>query len=111
MSFSTRNQLLTVLGVLFVFYCRFQARLLIFGPRVSIITPMDGMVVHEPRLTVNGRAENVAWISLNDRQIFTSEEGFWSEKMILAEGESIITVRVSDSFGREKTKSVHVVLN
>ena len=111
MSLSTRHQLLVVLGVLFVLYCLFQARFLILGPQVWIETPTDGLVVSDPVLVVSGTAKNTAWISLNDRQIFTNKEGWWSEKLILGEGLSIMTVRVRDRFGREKAKSVRVVLH
>lgn len=111
MSLSTRHQLLVVLGVIFVFYCLFQARFIILGPQVWIETPIDGAVVSDPVVVLSGTAKNAAWISLNDRQIFTNEKGAWSEKLILAQGLSIMTVRVRDRFGREAEKSVRVVLH
>jgi hypothetical protein len=69
------------------------------------------LVVSDPLVVISGTAKNAAWISLNDQQIFTTEKGSWSEKLILAEGLSIMTVRVRDRFGREAVKSVRVVLH
>jgi hypothetical protein len=108
---STRDWLYIGLGILFVIYVGFQTRYLIFGPQLSIETPEDGAVVHEPAVTISGKATNVAYISLNGRQIFTDEEGRWSEKLIVAEGVSIMTVRVRDRFGREKVENVRILLN
>lgn len=100
-----------ILFLLLTTYSLFQARFLIFGPQVSIDSPKDGEVVSSPLLTISGKGSNIAWISLNDRQIFTDEKGRWEETLIVAQGLSIMTVRVVDRFGREKVKSVRVLLN
>ena len=106
-----KHILITVGFLLLTVYSLFQARFLILGPGVTILSHKDGAVVHEPQVTLSGKARNAAWISLNDRQIFTDEEGFWSEKLILSEGLSIMTLRVRDRFGRERVTSVRLVLN
>ncbi|MBX4206520.1 hypothetical protein KW784_01915 [Candidatus Parcubacteria bacterium] len=107
---SSRHWMLVVLGVALAAYILFQARFLILGPRVWIDIPADGAVLSEPVATVSGRAENVAWITLNGTQIYTDQQGLWSEKLPLAEGPSIMTVRVRDRFGREREKSVTIIL-
>lgn len=109
--FSSRNWLIILLAILFVAYCLFQARFLILGPQVWIEAPKDGATVSEPVITLSGRAKNAAWISLNGRQIYTDDIGLWSEKLILAQGLSIMSVTVRDRFGREKTESVRIILN
>lgn len=111
MSLTTRHAILIFLGVLFACYVLFQARFIILGPGIAITSHTDGSIVHEPSLTLSGTVRNAAWLTLNDRQIFTDENGHWSEKLILAEGVSIMTIRVKDRFGREAVKSVHLVLN
>lgn len=108
---STRHWLMLVGGIILFFYCLFQARFLILGPQVSIVTPGDGESITSPMVIISGRAYNVSWISLNDRQIFTDEKGSFSEKLIVADGLSIMTVRVRDRFGREREKTVRILLN
>jgi hypothetical protein len=108
---SVRQTSLIILGILFAAYCLFQARFLILGPQVTITSHEDGAVATEPAVTLSGNARNAAWLSLNDRQIFTDEEGRWSEKLILSPGLSIMTLRVRDRFGRERVSSVRLVLN
>ncbi len=108
---SPKRWLLTLLGILFVGYILFQARFLILGPQVWIEAPRDGEVLASPVVTISGRATNAAWISLNDSQIFTDEEGHWSEKLIAPHGTSIMTVRVRDRFGREEEQSITIIFN
>ncbi len=98
------------IGSILILYVLFQARFLILGPRVTITYPKDAQEVYDPLLTMTGKAYNIAWISLNGRQIYTDEKGFWSEKLLLSPGASIITLKVRDRFGREREKQVRVIL-
>lgn len=90
-------------------YSLFEARFLILGPHIDIQTPLHGETLGSPVVTASGNASNIAFLSLNDRQIYTNGDGSWSEKLIAPKGVSIITVRARDRFGRETEKSVHIV--
>jgi len=96
--------------ILLTSYSIFQARSYILGPQVWIDSPQDGQMVEDPLVILFGRSRNIAWISINDRQIFTDEDGKWSEKLIVSRGISIMTVRARDHFGRETEKKVRIVL-
>lgn len=109
-SLTTRQMILSVLGVILLAYVLFQARFLILGPRISIESPRDAEEVYSPLLTLEGQAENVARIELNGRQIFVDEEGRWSEKLLLSPGTSIMTLTARDRFGREDEAQVRVIL-
>ncbi len=102
--------LLIILFILLTAYSLYQARFLILGPQIWITNPQDGQTVESPLVIMEGRSRNIAWISLNDRQIFTDEEGVWSEKLIVSSGISIMTVKARDRFGRETEKSIQIVL-
>jgi hypothetical protein len=60
---------------------------------------------------MKGQAANVAYLSLNGRQIFTDEAGAWSEKLVARKGLSIMSVRGKDRLGRETEKQIRVVIN
>ncbi|MEX0919435.1 MAG: hypothetical protein WDZ64_01640 [Parcubacteria group bacterium] len=109
MSPNPRHVFIALLFVLLVSYALYQARFLILGPRVYIASHIDGETVDDPMITLEGQAKNIAWISLNDRQIFTNGDGWWSEKLIVSTGTSIMTVKVKDRFGRESEESVKIV--
>ena len=46
---------------------------------------------------------------MNDRQMFTDEEGEFSEKLLLSYGYNIITVKAKDRFGRETKKTLELI--
>ena len=104
-----RKILLIIFFLLLASYALFQARFLL-GPQIKITSPQNGQSINEPLVIVEGRSKNVAWLSLNDRQIFTDETGLWSEKLIVSPGLSIIKVRGTDRFGRETTKQIEILL-
>ena len=106
-----RYGMFIVLALIVIGYSLFQARFLILGPRVSISYPGDGAVTETEIITLQGTAENVAWITLNGRQIYTNEEGAWSEELVLSKGLSVATVEARDKFGRQVEKRVRIYLN
>lgn len=110
-SFSSRRFVFAALGIIFVLYVLFQTRFLILGPQVYIDSPQNDSVATSSMVTISGRAANTAWLSLNGRQIFTDEEGRWSEQLILSKGSSIMSMYVRDRFGREAEKSVRIIYN
>ncbi len=87
-----------IIGAL-LWYMFVQARPFIEGPRltlrVSAAAPNGGRVV-----VLSGTARTVAALSLNDRPIFTDEGGAWSERLVLENGYTILTLRARDRFGR-----------
>jgi hypothetical protein len=109
--FSIKHIIFASLCLIVILYCIFQARFVLLGSGVRITYPENGALVAAPLLTVEGRAKNIAWISLNDRQIFTDENGFWQEKLMVSSGPSIITVKTRDRFGRVEERSIQVVAN
>ena len=92
-------------------YALFQARFLVFGPRIFIETHSDGVVVKDSVIILGGRGVNIAWLSLNGRQIFMDEDGRWSEKLIVSTGTSIMTVEAQDRFGRRAVKNISIIFN
>ncbi|MBI4086838.1 hypothetical protein HY416_02545 [Candidatus Kaiserbacteria bacterium] len=82
-------------------YIVFQAWPLITGPALTL-DPMP--VAQSGRVTtVSGTARNVTTITLNDRPIFTDDEGHFQEALVLENGYTILTLRAKDRYGRKKT--------
>lgn len=108
---SFRNCALACLAIFGLSYFLYQARFMILGPIVEITAPSNGALVASSVVNVEGKAKNVAWISLNGRQIFTDEEGRWSEKLMVSPGPSTMTVKSRDRFGREVEKSIQIYAN
>jgi hypothetical protein len=100
----TRN-ILQFIGLLIVFclivaYVAFQARFLITGPQI-VLEHEPNTQQNERLVTLSGTAFNITHLWLNDRQIFTNEEGYFSEALVLENGYTITTLRAKDRYGRE----------
>ncbi|MES2214136.1 MAG: hypothetical protein V4465_01970 [Patescibacteria group bacterium] len=109
--FAPKHLFYAILFLLLVAYSLFQARFLILGPSIRIDSPADGATVPTPVVRVTGNAQNIAYISLDDRPIFIDAKGNFSEKLIAAPGLDIITLRARDRFGRSTEKQIRVVYN
>ncbi len=88
----------------------YQARGYLLGPKIVIESPQSGEVIRGAYLTVKGQALNISSLSLNGRQIFTDEHGFFNEGLLLARGYNIIELTATDKFGRVKKEKREVIL-
>ena len=108
---SAKHGIFIGLFVLISAYALFQARFIIFGPTLQVYSPTNGELLTSPVVTVSGKAENIAFISLNDRPIYVDEQGNWSEKLIAPVGISTMTVKATDRLGRTTEKQIEVMVN
>ena len=88
-----------IVGIL-VLYGMFQARLLISGPTFTL-THEVSTVEQDRVVIITGIAENIISLTLNDRPIFTDDNGNFSEILVLPDGYTIMTLRARDRYGRE----------
>lgn len=100
----TRN-ILQFVGVLIVLtgivaYVAFQARFLITGPQI-VLENEPSTQQNTQLITLEGAAYNITHLWLNDRQIYTDEEGRFREALVLENGYTITTLRAKDRYGRE----------
>ena len=98
-----------MLAMMILGYALFQARNLIRGPMISIENPQNGSTLVESLISIEGHAENISYISLNDRQIFIDEAGAFKEKLLLSYGYNIMTIKAKDKFGRETQETLELV--
>ncbi len=106
---SINTAIFFILLLSIVVYGFFQARNLIAGPSIEIESPQNGSVITTPEIEVRGKARNIAFIKLNDRQIFIDDEGYFSEKLIAKPGYNIIKLTTEDRFRRQKDNLIEIV--
>lgn len=109
--FTPRLVILLVFFLILIAYSLFQARFIILGPHITVESPFDGERITSPIVILKGTAQNISYISLNDRPIFISEKGSFQEKLIAFPGVDIISIRARDRFGRSTEKQIRVVYN
>ena len=98
----------TLIILLVVGYALFQARNLIQGPVITILSPENGSTVTESLVEVRGIARNIIGIKFNDRDIVMDEDGHCSEQLLLAPGYTIMSILARDRFGRTTSKSLEL---
>ncbi len=116
--FKSRNKrkkiqlaLFGILFVLFASYVYFGFARYLRGPTIEVDDPLASEIVFtESYVEITGKAHNVSFMWLNDRQIFTDSRGNFREGQLLLPGYNIITLRARDSFGRAVEKKFEVSL-
>lgn len=88
--------------VLFVSYVAFQARFLLQGPVITLLDE-PAIVQHERVVVLSGSVRNITRLTLNGRQIFTNQYGYFDEALVLENGYTIATLAATDRYGRETT--------
>lgn len=96
--------------VLLVGYGFWQSSQFIKGPTILIHSPQTGQAFTEPLVEIEGQALRIAKLYLNDNQIFTDDDGFFSESLLLLPGYNILTLRAEDGFERETTETLELIL-
>lgn len=95
---------IVILAALLGGYAFFQAKKYLTGPVITIIQPKNGVLVASSTIEIVGTAENIAFLTLNDRKIFVDETGTFRELLLLPAGYSIMKLEARDRFGRTKTE-------
>ncbi len=92
-------------------YGLFEARQLITGPTITIVTPADGSATSSPAVRVEGVAHNISFLTINDAPAYTDEAGHFYEVLTPPPGLSVISVSATDRFGRavKKTLTINVL--
>lgn len=100
--------IILIAALVIVAYGVFEARKLIEGPMIVIDTPLNGSATSTTGVVIAGEAENIAFLTINDKASYTDEQGHFSELLSLPTGVSVLTVAAIDRFGRRVSKSVEI---
>ena len=103
-----RLTLIIAVSVILVLYGIFQARNLALGPMISVTAPVNGTVSSSSIMTISGTARNISLMTLDGGQIFTNENGNFSNDIVLSHGYNVVTLYARDKFGKETTKTLQI---
>src|SRR3989338_8128214 len=98
-----------ILGVFFalvLLYAYFEARGLLYGPSINV--PQQVTVVHEPFITIRGKADRISKLTMNGKPVSVTEDGAFNEPYLLAEGYNRIVLQASDKYGRTRESVVQI---
>ena len=90
-------------------YSYYQVKDLLDVPRLTIFYPENGATLLEPILEISGKVENMSKITLNDRNIFVNEEGYFKENLLLMYGYNVVEIELQDRFGKIKNEKLELM--
>lgn len=93
-----------------VLYSSFCAKDYLLGPSLKVLSPISGIPANDSYLEIKGQAKRIAKIFIDDRQVFTDDQGNFKEPLLLSYGYNIIRVRAEDRFGRKVDEKIQLVL-
>ena len=91
-------------------YGLFEARRLIEGPTLTIVSPKDGSATSSALVTITGRVENISFLTINDYAASADEEGRFVYRYSPPVGYTALTVAATDRFGRRVEQRVSFTL-
>lgn len=91
-------------------YGLFEARKLLMGPQITIESPQNGSSTSTAGVVISGTAENISFLTINDKPSFTDKTGHFAVTISPPAGYTIFTVKAVDRFGRRVSRSVSVTI-
>ena len=88
-----------IFGVLF--YLGFAVKGILTVPSLTVLKPVDNLVVRETRIEVKGKVEQGASLEINDGEVIYDEKGNFSEMVDLHLGLNEIVVSAKKAHSRE----------
>ncbi len=80
-------------------------------PELVVDEPADGLITNQAKLLVKGKTETGATLKINDAAAEIGSDGTFSQDVALKEGDSTLTVIVSDTAGNSMTVTRKVTLD
>ena len=98
---------LAVFFLIIAGYAYFEARGMLFGPKINISSSVTE--VTEPFIRIQGKADRIATLRMNGREIAVTEEGAFDEPYLLSPGINRIVFEAKDKYGRSRERVLQVV--
>jgi hypothetical protein len=98
---------LAIFFILILGYGYYEARGLLFGPVITVTSSVS--IVYSPAITIRGKADRIASLSMNGKQITVTEDGVFEEPFVLAPGDNHIMLDAVDKYGRTRQKVFEIV--
>jgi hypothetical protein len=105
-----KRLLITLAVLLVVGYGLFEARRIIAGPEVTILSPASGTATSSAVVTIVGRVQNISFLTINDKPAFADESGQFVYRYSPPVGYTVATVAATDRFGRRTEKVITFTL-
>ncbi|MFH1946662.1 MAG: helix-turn-helix domain-containing protein [Candidatus Magasanikbacteria bacterium] len=92
------------------FYLGLQIKNIVEPPKLIIYSPLEGYISDQLSIAVQGETNKEVRVSLNGKEISTSEDGMFEEIVDLSEGVNVLVIEAKKKHGKTTREERHVIL-
>lgn len=97
---------LSIFGAFFYLYREFRSFAAV--PRLVILEPGNNVIVDTSEVSVRGKTDKGAQVSINGQSVFVGSEGDFADKLIVQPGRNTVTVVAVNRFNEEKVETLSI---
>ncbi|HEY4515159.1 MAG TPA: hypothetical protein VJJ22_03310 [Candidatus Paceibacterota bacterium] len=101
--------LLTTLFLGTIIFGYSKSHELLFGSRIFLIEPENGVTISEPFIVIRGIATGSTLLTIDGAKILTDGTGNFEREMLLGIGYNVIEIQSLDRFNRKDKKTLELV--
>lgn len=98
---------LVLFFIIIIGYGIYEGKGLLLGPSINISSQIT--TSHDPFVRIEGKADHIASLSMNGKDIPVTEDGNFSEPFLLAPGDNRINLEAKDKYGHATSRVVEIV--
>ncbi len=89
-------------------YIFFQYKYAFINPPLTVSSPSEGEIISSQTITVSGKTDSNATVYINNDPTSLNSNGTFKKNINVFTGKTTITIKVVNSFGKEKTIDRHI---
>jgi len=100
-----------LLGFIIIFvlgYTAYQYRAAFLSPMLSVFVPLENAIVTTQSVRVAGKADASAIVTINDVPVYLDHDGNFKKDVSVFSGQTTITIKAENSFGKTTTILRHI---
>ncbi len=98
---------LVLFFIIIIAYGIYEGKGLLLGPSINISSQVT--ISHDPFVRIEGKADHIASLSMNGKDIPVTEGGNFNEPFLLARGDNRINLEAKDKYGHATSRVVEIV--
>lgn len=102
--------LVALIAFCVIAYITFQYRYLFLNPALDIYEPKENDVLQSNQLTISGKTDPNATVSINNVVISVDQNGEFTKQMDLFEGKTAIQIQAQNRFGKKTIVQRHITV-
>lgn len=103
-----RKYLFLIFILFIIIYFIFKFNNYIFGPKITIYTPIPYAIISDDTFILQGNVKNAKNIYINGREINIYENGDFIEKLIAKSPYTLITIEAIDRYGKRVLETMSI---